>query len=203
MILVVCAVASELATFAPRDHVEVLVGGVGPVEAAIATSRALAQSRYRLVVNAGIGGAFAGRAEVGDVVFVAHDRFVDLRREDGTKLDLPGVPLVDTVDADPRVLDLYTTGRLEAIVGGAITSASVTTSAERAQTLANRYGATVESMEGYAVMRAAEIAGVPAIALRGISNIVGAERASWNIDAGRFAAVAALGALFAVLDPAA
>ena len=40
-------------------------------------------------------------------------------------------------------------------------------------------------MEGFAVLRAASIAGVPAIQLRGISNIAGPpERAGWDFAAG-------------------
>jgi futalosine hydrolase len=40
-------------------------------------------------------------------------------------------------------------------------------------------------MEGFAVLRAAERAGVPAIELRGISNRVGArERSGWDFEAG-------------------
>jgi len=58
VILVTCAVGKELAFLRPQPHVELLVTGVGPVEAAAAVSRALAQSTYDLVVSAGIGGAF-------------------------------------------------------------------------------------------------------------------------------------------------
>jgi hypothetical protein len=41
----------------------------------------------------------------------------------------------------------------------------------------------VEAMEGFGVLRAAAIAGVPAVELRAISNAVGeADRARWQID---------------------
>jgi len=46
-------------------------------------------------------------------------------------------------------------------------------------------GAHVETMEGFAVLRAADIAGVRAIEVRGISNIAGDRAHSrWNFSAG-------------------
>jgi len=68
---------------------------------------------------------------------------------------------------DARVLPIGTTGR----VGGG-------------------EGCEVEAMEGFAVLRAAELAGVPAIELRAVSNAVAeTNRDRWSIDD----ALAALG----------
>ena len=55
-------------------------------------------------------------------------------------------------------------------------------------------------MEGFAVLRAADAAGVPAVEIRGVSNLVG-DRASneWNFQAGAAAAVATTDALLDVL----
>jgi futalosine hydrolase len=67
--------------------------------------------------------------------------------------------------------------------------------------LAHRFRADVESMEGFAVLRAAQLAGVPAVEIRGVSNLVG-ERASneWNFRAGAEAAVHTTEALLHVLS---
>ena len=73
MILLACAVEEEIAFWQPRAGVETLVMGVGPVEAASAIAAALAARRYGLVVNAGLGGAFDGAAQIGDGVVVAED----------------------------------------------------------------------------------------------------------------------------------
>ena len=44
-------------------------------------------------------------------------------------------------------------------------------------------GCDVEAMEGFAVLRAAELAGVPALELRSVSNAVAeADRARWRFD---------------------
>ena len=65
MILLACAVEKELAFWKPRDGVDVLITGVGVVEAAIAVTHRLAQQRYKLIVNAGIAGAYEGAAKIG------------------------------------------------------------------------------------------------------------------------------------------
>jgi futalosine hydrolase len=54
----------------------------------------------------------------------------------------------------------------------------------------------VEAMEGYAVLRAAALAGVPAIEVRVLSNAVGEQdRAKWRFDDAKEALAAALPAL--------
>lgn len=56
-------------------------------------------------------------------------------------------------------------------------------------------------MEGFAVLRAAERAGVQAIEVRGVSNLVGPRaEGEWDFRAGAQAAVAALRALLGMLN---
>jgi futalosine hydrolase len=182
MILITCAVGKELAFFAPQPHVEMLVTGVGPVEAAAAVSRALAQGPYDLVISAGIAGAFAGAADVGDGVVVS-DELLELDIETGERIPLPGdARIVDRANSDLTLVDrLVELGfaRVRGITVGRVTA----TGATAARLAAHDVG--VESMEGFAVLRAAEIAGVPAVEVRGISNIVGDRAESrWNFAAG-------------------
>jgi futalosine hydrolase len=81
-----------------------------------------------------------------------------------------------------------------------LTVSAITTTDATARRLREAYGADVESMEGFAVLRAAERAGIPAIEVRGISNIVGDRaRGRWDIRAGSRATVEALCAVLAVL----
>lgn len=183
MILIACAVEAELSHWPRRDGVETLVTGVGPVEAACAVSAALAARRYEFVVNAGLAGAFDGAAQIGDGVVIASDSMeVDL--ENGDALRLPrGERTVEEVRSDPSVVERLEAAGFKALRG--ITVARVTATEETASRLAQRRGAQAESMEGFAVLRAAERAGVAAVELRGISNRCGArERSGWNFDAG-------------------
>ncbi|MGC1379514.1 MAG: hypothetical protein WA814_00675, partial [Candidatus Baltobacteraceae bacterium] len=77
-----------------------------------------------------------------------------------------------------------------------VTVSRVTATEATARRLAER-GAQVETMEGFAALRAAERAGVPAIEVRGISNRCGDRAASgWNIAAGTAGLRHVLDALF-------
>jgi futalosine hydrolase len=196
-VLLVCALESELRYFRRRGDVELLICGVGPVEAAAATARTLATTRYEAVINAGIAGAFPGRARVGDAVLVATEWLAELGLEGGGEFTLPdGAGLVERADADGSLLERC--AGLPYRVGSGITVASVTATAATGERLASRYGADVESMEGFSVLRAAGLSGIPALEVRGISNYVGdrAQRA-WDFSAGARAAAAALEAVLA------
>ncbi|HEX3369724.1 MAG TPA: futalosine hydrolase [Candidatus Cybelea sp.] len=183
MILLCCAVEAELAFWHPRGGVDMLVSGVGPVEAASAVAAALANDKYRLVVNAGIAGAFDGAAAIGDGVVVSEER-MELRLESGEAFSLPrGASTVESARSDASLVARLQAAGFAALRG--VTVSRVTSSEATAQRLAQSLGAQVESMEGFAVLRAAERAGIAAIEVRGISNRCGArERSGWDFAAG-------------------
>ncbi len=191
----------ELAALAPRADVDVVAVGVGPVEAAAGAARALAQRPYDAVVNAGIGGGFRDRCTVGDAVVCSRDDYAELGLEDGTAFPLPGdAELLRHVESDPSLMQPFLAGLVPVIVGRGVTSATVTSTTARALVLAHRFRADVESMEGFAVLRAAQTVGVPAVEIRGVSNVVGERESSgWDFRAGAAAAVATLDALLDVL----
>lgn len=197
MILLTSAVAEELSFFQARDGIEILVTGVGPVEASCAIASALCRRTYRLVINAGLAGSFDGAVQLGEGVVVAEDA-MELGLEDGTALSLPrDETAIDRSRSDPNLV-----ARLRAkgyaVVRG-ITVSRVTSTDSTARRLADR-GAQVESMEGFAALRAAELAGIPAIELRGISNRCGARDSSeWNFAAGLAGLQRITGALFELL----
>jgi futalosine hydrolase len=182
VILIVCAVAKEVAFLTPQPHVEVLVTGVGAIEAAAQVSRALALGRYDLVVNAGIAGAMPGCAEVGEAVVVTEELF-ELDLETGDPIALPdNVHVHDTTASDLSLVDRIAEMGFRAVRG--ITVGRVTATDETAGRL-SALGAQIESMEGFSVLRAAEIAGLRAIGIRGISNRVGDRaKSGWNFAAG-------------------
>lgn len=182
MILLVCAVAQELNFLAPRPDVDVLVTGVGVVDAAIAVTRALASGTYDIVINAGIAGALPGAANVGDGVVVAEE-FLELNLETGSPLALPdGLRVADAVFCPEPIVGALVQRGFAPVRG--VTVSRVTATDETAARLAG-LGAHVESMEGFAVLRAAERAGVRALEVRGISNIVGDRATSaWSFAAG-------------------
>ncbi len=183
MILLSSAVAAELDFWQPHASITRLVTGIGPVEASCAVAEALARRPYRLMVNAGLAGSFDGAAPVGDGIVVVDDA-IELGLESGALLALPpGSSLVDRASSDPYLVDQLRARGFLALRG--ITVARVTSSEATAGRLARELGAQVESMEGFAALRAAQRAGVPAIEVRGISNRCGDRgRSGWDFVAG-------------------
>jgi futalosine hydrolase len=158
VILVVAATQRELDGAATA---ETLACGVGPVEAAVTTARALAERRPDAVLHVGIAGA-RGLATTSTVIGS------EAVYED------PVGPLVPTrVEPDATLLAAARRALPDAHVLPIGTSAHV----------GGTRDCDVEAMEGFAVLRAAELAGVPAIEVRVVSNDVDEpDRARWELD---------------------
>ena len=192
-ILIVTAVSAErdavLRGLRSDSRFDVLVAGVGSVVAAVNTVRALANAEYSLVISAGIGGGFPGRAEVGSLVVASEIFVADLGAEtlDGfSNLEELGFGFTH-VQTDASLVD-HCFGALLAAnipvkIGPVLTVSTVTGTAVRAAELAARIpGATAEAMEGYGVGCAALDRGLPVLEFRAISNLVGPrDRSAWQI----------------------
>jgi predicted 5'-methylthioadenosine/S-adenosylhomocysteine nucleosidase len=145
-VLVVAATERELA------HVrrfETHVCGIGPVEAAISVTRALAARKPDAVLHVGIAGARA--IEPLSLVLGSEAIYCDIEAR---------IPVVDHVAPNAALFERLHAALPDAHVLPIGTSAAVG-------------GATtcdVEAMEGFAVLRACEEAGVPAVELRVVSN---------------------------------
>lgn len=192
-ILVMTAVSAErdavLRGLHSDTRFDVLVSGVGSVVAAVNTARALATAEYGLVINAGIGGGFPGRAEVGSIVVANEIVVADLGAE-----TLEGFRSVDelgfgftqvqtNVDLVDRVKKALQDANLPVNTGAVLTVSTVTgTAARGAELVARIPGATAEAMEGYGVGVAALDRGLPVLEIRAISNLVGPrDRSAWRI----------------------
>ena len=162
VLLVVAATDRELAFV--RDA-ETFCCGIGPVEAALQTARALAERRVDAVLHIGIAGARG--IEPPALVLGSEAIYCDV-------IDSASVlPRVERVEPDAALLEAARRALPEAHVLPIATSARVGggTSCE------------VEAMEGFGVLRAAALAGVPALELRAVSNAVHEpDRGRWRID---------------------
>ncbi len=177
MILVVAATERELAG---AVGAVTLACGIGPVEAAAASARALAEQRPDAVLHVGIAGARG--IPVPQLVIGSEAVYEDA---------LAGGLVPERVRPDPRLVDAAQRALPEARVLPIGTSAHVggTSSCE------------VEAMEGFAVLRAARLAGVPAVEVRAVSNEIDEpDRARWRFDDALAALDAALPRLLSVLD---
>jgi futalosine hydrolase len=210
-VLVMTAVSAErdavLRGLQGAGRFDVLVAGVGPVAAAASTATALAKSEYDLVVSAGIGGGFIGRAEVGSLVVADEIIAADLGAqtpEGFRSLDELGLGLthiqVDRVLVT-RVAEALQASGLPITTGPVLTVSTVTGTASTATELAARVpGATAEGMEGFGVATAARNWGLPILEIRAISNLVGPrDRAAWRINEALDLLVAASAVLQEVL----
>ncbi len=159
MILVVAATERELAG---ADSAATLACGIGPVEAAARTAQALAARSPSAVLHVGIAGArgiAAPQLVIGsEAVYedAAGGALIPSReRPDAGLLERARRALPDA-----QVLPIGTSAR----VGGTT-------------------GCAVEAMEGFAVLRSAALAGVPAVEVRAVSNEIDeADRARWLFD---------------------
>jgi futalosine hydrolase len=161
----------------------VVAGGVGPARAAACAATALTLERPGLLVVAGIGGGFAGRAAIGDLAVADTVVHADLGAEsaDGfTSISAIGFG-ADRYAAPPDLV-AAAADRTGGLVGPIVTVSTVTGSAATAADLARRYAPVAEGMEGAGGWAAAEPYGVPLLELRAISNQVGPrDRAAWNL----------------------
>ncbi len=156
MTLLVAATERELC------GLEGLVCGIGPVEAAAATAHALAQVRPNAVLHVGIAG---GRGIAPATLVLGSEAvYCDATWEAIPRRAVPDPGLLEAARAalpGAPVLAIGTSAR----VGGTPPELSV------------------EAMEGFAVLRAAALAGVPAVEVRAVSNEVAEpDRSRWRIE---------------------
>ena len=171
--LVVAATERELALL---DGLETFCCGIGPVEAALQTARILAERRPEAVVHIGIAGS--RNLEPPALVLGSAAVYCDVIDSAST------LPRVERVLPDAALLEQARVALPDAHVLPIATCGKVGAGA----------GYDVEAMEGFGVLRACELAGVPAVELRAISNSPDeGDRTRWRFDE-------ALAALAAALD---
>lgn len=163
VLLLVAATQGELCG---RDG---LVCGVGPVEAAAATARALALRSFDAVLHVGLAG---GRElEPGTVVVGSEAVYCDLDAH--WPVIERATPTAELVEAALHALP------------GAVPLPVHTSAAVGAASNTVLQGPLVEAMEGFGVLRAATLASVPAVEVRVVSNTIGEpDRVRWEIARG-------------------
>jgi futalosine hydrolase len=141
-----------------------LVCGVGPVEAAATTAAHLAVDRPAAVIHVGVAG---GRGITPGLLVIGTEAvYTDLSAL---------IPVVERVEADPALL------AAARIAMPSATALPIATSAAVADGVAS-HDLLVEGMEGFGVLRACALAGVPAVEARAISNNLGeGDRSRWMI----------------------
>ena len=162
MLLVVAATERELALL---EGVETFCCGIGPVEAALQTARAIAERRPDAVLHVGIAGAHG--IEPPALVLGSEAVYCDVIDAGST------LPRVERARPDAALLKRVSAALPDALVLPIATCGKVGANTE----------CDVEAMEGFGVLRACELAGVPAVELRAISNSPGEpDRGKWRFE---------------------
>lgn len=164
-LLVIAATDGELRGV--PEGIDRLTCGVGPVDAGIRTAARLAAADIDVVLHIGIAGMQEDEEiAIGDIVIGATSRFCD----SGSQF------VQQHASPDAHLLGLVRDAAPEAHVVPIGTSADVAGTAHHTDLV-------VEAMEGFAVLRAAALAGVPAVEVRVISNeIHEPDRAKWQFE---------------------
>jgi futalosine hydrolase len=167
-VLIVAATERELGNV---HRFDTFCCGVGPVDAAARTAQTLAERRPDAVLHIGLAGARA--LEPPALVLGSESVYEDAR----------STLVPARVPPDPELLARMRLSLPEAHVLPIGTSAHVGGTSE----------CEVEAMEGFAVLRACALAGVPAVELRAVSNAIDEpDRAKWRFDDALAALAAAL-----------
>jgi len=162
VLLVVAATERELARV---RGAETFCCGIGPVEAALQTAHALVQRRPDAVLHVGIAGA-RGLAPP-TIVLGSESVYCDVVDPSST------LPRIERVEPDAELLRRVREALPEAQVVPIATCGTVGAGT----------GCPAEAMEGFGVLRACALAGVPAVELRAVSNDVDEpDRGKWRFD---------------------
>jgi futalosine hydrolase len=174
-VLIVAATHRELCGY------DGLVCGVGPVESAAATARALALRPFDAVLHVGLAGA--REVPPGTLVVGTESVYCDLAAE---------WPVIDRETPDARLVEEVRAALPDAAALPIHTSAAV----GAASNTVSR-GTLVEGMEGFGVLRAAAAARVAAVEVRAISNEhLEEDRGRWDVDGALDALARAMPVLF-------
>jgi futalosine hydrolase len=144
------------------------VCGIGPIEAAASVARQLYSRAPRAVLHVGVAGG--RRLTPGSLVVGTESIYADLSAE---------IPVVTRTVPDASLVATAQAALPEAISLPIATKAAVTGPDDP------EHQFRVEAMEGFAVLRACELAGVPAVEIRAICNEIGeGDRELWMIRRG-------------------
>lgn len=182
----------------------VLVSGYDKVNAAHSLTCLLEAVCPRLVVQAGVAGAFVSSGlQVGDLAVAASDTYADLgviSPEGWQSAEVFAEPLAvvdglarhNTFPLDPGLVEaaarVFRAGPWSGetphvMTGPFLTASQVTGTSAGAALLEARWGGIVESMEGAAAAHVCALYGVPFLEVRGVSNlVVDRDRGSWKVE---------------------
>ncbi len=174
-----------------QQPIYLAIVGPGIVSAAVALGSLLAQITVDQVIMTGSAGAFPRSGlEVGDVAVASSETLAELGvcagegLGDSHSLNLFGLNQTISLAHDLGTSIVETADEKCRIRHGAFLSvAGVSNNHAHAVSRADRFGALVENMEGYALALAGMRFGIKVAEVRGVSNLAGVrDKSAWNLD---------------------
>jgi len=163
------------------DNINILLTGVGMIEASITASAHLVHNIYDLIIHAGIAGAIDRSLKLGELIAIKKDNLYELGAENHHEfLTLDKLYLEQYAVSTICIKSIY---ELNIKNVNAITVNTVHGSSESIHTLRGRSDAQIETMEGFAIARVCQLFALPLVSLRAISNYVEPRnRDNWQIE---------------------
>jgi futalosine hydrolase len=193
-ILITAATETEADSFRHLilpDSISLLVTGIGGVASAWSLMNHFAHNgKPDILINTGIAGSLSMRWPVGSVVVTGSDAFGDLGINDNGTLKT----LFEAGLGNPDLFPfeggrIYYDSSLTTMMSGlwpvvnGVTVNRVTGTDKDAEWLLSHLQSDIETMEGAAVCYVCRRESVPAIGIRGISNMAGVrDREKWDIN---------------------
>jgi adenosylhomocysteine nucleosidase len=163
-------------------RVTILQSGMGAVGFAERLAKHLTNNRYDALIVAGLAGGLDPRLRVGDAVL--YSLCYDARDADFTRAEPSGREEVAATVCDEALSGFLcgalTRSGLSFVQAPGITVGKIVTEAKEKSTLGARYGAAAVDMETYQTLDACARLGLPASALRVISDEAGRDIPDFN-----------------------
>ena len=170
------------------NDIEVLITGVGMLQATHAITKAVIHFKPQLVLQAGIGGSLSTHFSIGDVVAIKNECIGDVGVEEHKKFRSAfDLALINENHFPWSKGRLVNTNQLLSGVGlpiaNGVTVNQITTHAARIDYYNKSLGSDVESMEGAALHYVCLMEKISFLQIRAISNFAGErDKANWKIE---------------------
>ena len=154
--------------------VRTLITGIGMHRTAYALGKEFSKHHPDLCINAGIAGAFPGKAEIGEVLHVTSEILSDIgaESEDGVLVAPEAMGLLEDISSVDGLVNQNAAEYAFLRTARGVTVNTVHGTTASISTIINRYDPDVETMEGGAFFYCCLKENIPFIEVRAISNII-------------------------------
>ena len=153
---------------------DMLITGIGMLNASISLTKKLSDREYDLIINLGVAGSFNKDVKIGRVVEVVEETISEIGYEENGGFSEFSDFSIETIFSNPSKTDLKKVK--------SITVNTVHGNENSIDQIMRRLNPDIENMEGAAIFQVCKTFNIPCIQIRAISNYVEKRnKESWNI----------------------